>query len=194
MRSFSQSSSPNDVGDVELMFSTERYPVTVGPDLRSSGWRGGSYVEYVTGDTEFTVELSDGNKVAGFLLFQSENYEASPPYGPGPGSPQNYLPQQLRNPTGGNNVVTLIAGGTRAYFKVYETVAINPATGRRDGGNGNLVYSLHDDLKVSERGLLCNDTDFDLATAGVITPNVVGIVSSVPSPSNSNRLGVDTKS
>jgi hypothetical protein len=190
---FLQSSSPTDAGDVEIFFVTERYPVSVGPDLRSSGWRGGEFVEYVTGSTDFTVELSDGNQASGFLLFQSENYKLPRPYGEGPGSPQNYLPQQYRDPVGANNVVTMISGGTRAFFRVYETVAINPATGLRDGGAGDLVYSLNDTLRVSERGRLCNDSEANLATAGVLTPRQVGIVSAVPSSLNSNRLGADIR-
>lgn len=188
-----QNSSVDDCGDVELMFPGDRFPVIAGPNLRASGWRGGTFVAYSTGDKDFTVEISDGNTAAGFLLFQSESYTLSPPYGEGPGSPQNYLSQQLRNPVGGNNVVTIIEGGTRAYFKVFETVAINPATGQRDGGNGNLTYTLNEDLKISENGLICNDSDANLATAGVVSPIVIGIVSAVPSSANASRIGLDMK-
>ncbi len=188
-----QNSSVEDCGDVELMFPADRFPVIAGPVLRSTGWRGGTFVAYATGDADFTVEVSDGNTAAGFLLFQSENYSLAPPYGNGPGSPQNFLSQQFRVPPGGNNVLTLIEGGTRAYFKVFETVAVNPGTGQRDGGNGNLSYSLNDNLKISENGLLCNDSDANLATVGIASPIVIGIVSAVPSSTNSSRLGVDMK-
>ena len=87
----------------------------------------------------------------------------------------------------------MISGGTRAYFRVYETVAINIATGLRDGGAGNLTYSLNDALRVSENGLLCNDSDAALAAAGIAAPVQVGIVSSVPAEDNDQRLCIDLK-
>jgi len=183
-----QNSSINDAGDVELMFPGDRFPVAAGPNLRSTGWRGGTFVQYTTGGQDFTVEVSDGNMTAGFLLFQSEDYTLSPPYGNGPGSPQNFLGQQNRNPVGGNNVVTMVMGGVRGFFKVFETVALDGA-GNRVGGP--IAYTLNEDLKVSENGLLCNDSDANLAAAGIASPQVVGIVSAVPSSSNNNRLCAD---
>jgi len=127
---------------------------------------------------------------SGFILYQSENYEPIPPTGNGPGSPQNFMSYQFLGNEGGQNVVTMITGGTRAYFKIYETVALNGA-GVRAGGPA--VYNLCDNLKVSENGLLCNDSDANLAAAGVTTPVLVGIVSSTPSSVNGNRLCIDTK-
>ena len=185
-----QNSNLDDVGDVELMFPGDRFPVTVGPTLRSTGWRGGIFVMYVAGTSDFTVEVSDGNASTGFILFQSEDYDLTPPKGTGPGSPQNFTSQQFLNPTGGNNVVTVINGGTRAFFRRYETVALNGA-GNRVGGA--ITYNLNEDLKISENGLLCNDTDGNLAAAGVTTPQVVGIVSAVPSTANGSRLCLDMK-
>lgn len=187
---YTQNSSMDDAGDVELMFPGDRFPVVVGPNLRTSGWRGGTFVQYVTGDQDFTVEVSDGNQAAGFLLFQSENYELIPPYGNGPGSPQNFLGQQNRSPVGGNNVMTVVEGGVRAFFKVFETVALD---GAGDRVGGSITYTLNEDLKISENGLLCNDSDANLAAAGVSSPQVVGIVSAIPSSSNNNRLCIDLK-
>jgi hypothetical protein len=83
----------------------------------------------------------------------------------------------------------MFCDNTRAYFKFYETVPLS-------GGvrtSGTITYSLHDILKVSENGLLCNDSDFELDLAGVTTPVEVGIVSAVPSSINGNRLGADLK-
>tara|TARA_B100001094_G_scaffold329535_1_gene392498 strand:- start:201 stop:773 length:573 start_codon:yes stop_codon:yes gene_type:complete len=188
--SFLQNSNRDDSGDVQLMFPGDRFPVTAGTTLRSTGWRGGLFVRYVTAGDDFTVEVSDGNEVCGFILFQSENYQITPPTGTGPGSPQNFTSQQLLNPQGGNNVVTMINGGTRAFFRVFETVALNGA-GNRAGGA--ITYALNEDLKISENGLLCNDTDGNLAAAGVTTPQVVGIVSAVPSTANGSRLCLDMK-
>lgn len=188
--SFTQNSNLADAGDVELMFPGDRFPVTVGPTLRSTGWRGGTFVMYVTGTSDFIVEVSDGNASTGFILFQSEDYDLTPPKGTGPGSPQNYTSQQLLNPQGGNNVVTMVNGGTRAFFRVFETVALNGA-GARAGGA--ITYILNEDLKISENGLLCNDSDVNLAAAGVTTPQVVGIVSAVPSTANGSRLCLDMK-
>lgn len=190
MATFLTNSNVSDSGDVELMFPGDRFPVIVGTVLRSTGWRGGQFVQYATGTDAFTVEASDGNAACGFILFQSEDYQLTPPNGAGPGSPQNWTSQQLLNPTGGNNVVTMINGGTRAYFRVYETVALNGA-GARAGGA--ITYTLNEDLKISENGLLCNDSDVNLAAAGVTTPIVVGIVSAVPSAENDSRLCLDMK-
>lgn len=190
MASFLTNSNVSDSGDVELMLPGDRMPVIVGPTLRSTGWRGGIFVMYVTGTDDFTVEASDGNMATGFILFQSEDYQLTPPTGTGPGSPQNYTSQQFLNPVGGNNVVTVINGGTRAFFRVYETVALNGA-GARAGGP--ITYTLNEDLKVSENGLLCNDSDVNLAAAGVTTPQVVGIVSAVPTTANDSRLCLDMK-
>ena len=74
-----QNSNLDDVGDVELFFPGDRFPVTAGPNLLSSGWRGGLFVMFATGDRDFVVEVSDGNAVAGFLLFQSEYYSQLQP-------------------------------------------------------------------------------------------------------------------
>jgi hypothetical protein len=193
---FLQNSNLSEVGDVELMFPGDRFPVLCGPDLLAAGWRGGQFVRYVTGNYDFTVEVSDGNEAAGFLLFQSEKYEPLQPgsFGVSPdeavGSPENWLSHQYRAGVGGQNVATMISGGTRALFKLFETTALTGA-GTRTGGP--ITYSLNESLKVSENGLLCNDSNGNLAAAGVTTPLVVGIVSAVPSSRNGGRLGIDMK-
>jgi hypothetical protein len=190
MSTFIQNSNRADSGDVQLLLPGDRFSVVAGATLRTTGWRGGLFVQYVTGTTDFTVEVSDGNATCGFLLFQSEDYDLIPPTGTGPGSPQNWTSQQFLNPQGGNNVVTLITGGTRAYFRIFETVALTGA-GTRTGGP--ITYTLNENLKISENGLLCNDSDVNLAAAGVATPVVVGIVSAVPSAANGSRLCLDLK-
>jgi len=139
---------------------------------------------YVTGDQDFTVEVSDGTLAAGFLLFASESYVTS-----GAGSPENWISHQFLSGTGGQNVATMINGGTRAFCKVYETTALDGGT--RTGAA--ISYSLGEDLKVSENGLLCNDSDGELANVGIATPIVVGIVSAVPSSGNGDRLCIDLK-
>jgi hypothetical protein len=183
-------SSLDDALDVELMFPGDRFPVTVGATLRRSGWRGGIFVQYATGTQTFTVEVSDGSNVAGFLLFQSENYTPLQPGGPGVASPENFIGKQFRSPTGGNNVATMINGGTRAYFRFFETVALTGG-GVRTGGA--ITYSLNQPLRISENGKLCNDSEVNLQAAGVVTPVQVGIVSAVPATENGSRLCVDLK-
>jgi len=183
-------SSLDDALDVELMFPGDRFPVTVGPNLRRTGWRGGLFVQYVPGTQSFTVEVSDGSNVAGFLLFQAENYTPLQPGGPGVGSPENFIGKQFRNPTGGNNVATMINGGTRAYFRVFETIALTGG-GARSGGA--ITYSLNQPVRISENGIPCNDSEVNLIAAGVATPVQVGIVSAVPTSENGNRLCVDLK-
>jgi hypothetical protein len=192
---FKSHSNLSEVGDVELMFPGDRFPVVAGPDLLTTGWPGGLFVRYITGNQDFTVEVSDGNEAAGFLLFQSENYSRLQPGSDGVspnavvGSPENFLSHQFLEGNGGQNVATLIEGGTRAFFKRYETTAL--AAGTRSGGP--ITYVLNEPIKVSENGLLCNDSDVALAAAGVTTPQVVGIVSAVPSDRNGNRLCIDMK-
>ena len=185
---FIVSSAESERLDVTLMFLGDRFPVIVNPTLRASGWRGGLWVRYVTStEGEFSVEVSDGNAAAGFLLFQSEDYALTPPTGTGPGSPQNWISYQPTLRSGGQNVVTMITGNTRAFFKIYETRRL--VAGARTGVP--IVYLLNDLLKVSENGLITNDSDVDLATVGIANPIVVGIVSAVPTTQNGTRLGAD---
>lgn len=190
MSTFIVNSSIDDAGDVELMFPGDRFPVVAGPNLLTTGWRGGLFVQYAASNEPFTVEVSDGSSVAGFLLFQSEDYDLSRPYGNGPWSPENYQAHQYLEGRGGQNVATMVNGGTRAYFRMFETVAL---TGGGVRAGGAITYNLNEDLKVSENGLLCNDSDANLIAAGVATPTVVGIVSAVPSVANDNRLCIDMK-
>lgn len=176
--------------DVDLQFPGDRFPVTVGPLLRASGWRGGIWVYYVTStEGDFVVEKSDGTAAVGFLLFQSENYADIMSTGDGVGSPENWTSYQPATHVGGQNVVTMVSGGTRVFFRQYETVALD--SGSRTGGS--ITWSLNDSCKVSENGLLCNDSDVEMAAAGISSPIVVGIVSAVPSTANGNRLCVDIK-
>ena len=191
---FLQSSSEDDAADVQTFYTGDRFPVTPGPSLLASGWRGGLFVMYVAGPQDYVVEKSDGNNVAGFLLFQSEKYTALTPgsFSLGStvvGSPENFLSHQFLSGKGGQNVATMITGGNRAMFKVYETVPL--IDGERVAGT--ITYNLNDQLKVSENGLLCNDSDAELVLAGVTNPNVVGVASAVPNRGNKYRLGIDYK-
>jgi len=168
--------------DVELQFPALRLPMTAGPALRSAKWRGGTFVVYVTStEGDFVVERSNGNSSCGFILFPSENYQSS--YG----SNNNWTSYQPALGIGGQNVVTVIRDTTRCFFRVFETIAL--AGGTRSGGP--ITYSLMDTLYISENGLICNDPPIQLALAGVVTPQNVGMVSAVPSDRNDNRLGVD---
>lgn len=144
---------------------------------------------YVTGTSDWTVEVSDGTAAAGFMMFPSERYSFADSYGSDFGSNANWTSAPFATGVGGQNVVTMVCGGPRAFFRLYETQALNAGT--RTGAD--ITYSLHDTLKISENGLLCNDSDVDLATVGITDPIVVGIVSAVPSTQNDNRLGADIK-
>lgn len=177
--------------DVELMYPGLRLPVTAGPVLRASRWRGGLWVQYIQStEGDFVVEVSDGIGVSGFLLFPSENYTGLlGPYGAAYGSNANWTSQQPTTGVGGQNVVTMISDNTRAFFKMFETVAL--VGGARTGGA--ITYSVMDAIFVSENGLLCNDSTADLILAGVTDPVQVGIVSAAPATRNGNRLGVDIK-
>lgn len=186
---FIVSSSDSEKQDVEVMLPGDKYPVIAGPTLRATKWRGGLWVMYVTGTSDWTVEVSDGTAAAGFMLFPSERYNYADSYGADYGSNANWTSAPFATGVGGQNVVTMICGGPRAFFRLYETQTLNAGT--RTGAD--ITYSLNDTLKISENGLLCNDSDADLATVGIANPIPVGIVSAVPSASNLYRLGADIK-
>jgi hypothetical protein len=187
MAGYINQSDPSASSDVMLMVGGERYTVVAGPVLRRNKWRGGIFVMFApSNEGDFVVERSDGTAVAGYMLNQSEfYYPLPPPYGDGPGSPQNLTSYQYTEGVGGQNVVTMVLGG-RAYFKQYETISL--VGGVRNGPP--IVYSLNDNLYVSENGLLTNE-DTALAAVGITDPVLVGIVSAVPAPRNQFRLGVD---
>lgn len=177
--------------DVEVHSLGVRYPVTAGPILRQTGWRGGMWAMYVTSSTDdFVVEISDGTNATGFFLFPSENYRTNR-YGLADNTDYNYSSLQPGMESAGtaHNVITVCADSTRAFFKYYERIAL-------DGGARNgaaITYGLYDKLYVSENGILCNDSPAEMAAIGITDPVEVGIVSSVPSSRNQNRLGVDIK-
>ena len=193
---FIQSSEPSAELDVELQFPGDRFPIIAGPTLLSTGWRGGLWVAYAAGAEDFTVEVSDGmdqlvggTGAAGFLLFQAEDYALAPPYGNGPGSPENWISRQFLSGRGGQNVATMISGGTRAYCRVFETVGrFAPIIGVP------IAYTLNEPLYVSENGLLCNQAGMagtpPILAGGLIQ---VGVVAAVPNAGNNNRLCIDVK-
>lgn len=172
--------------DVYIMYRGDSLNVYAGPELRRTGWRGGLWVRYIdpgTGVDDFLVEVSDGNEVAGFMIFPSENYSEVW------GSVNNFTGGQLRTGAEGASTVAIFAGGGRSLFKVFETVAL--AGGTRSGGP--ITYSLNEDLKVSENGLLCNDSNVELALAGVTSPQIVGKCSLLPTSARGEYLGLDVK-
>lgn len=179
--------------DVELMNPGDRFPVAVGPSLRRTGWRGGVWVQYVTPSNPnqlFEVELSDGVNGTGFLLFASDDFV---PYGP-PRQTYNWTAINHRNEASvasGTNVVTMVNGGARVFFKVFETVSLD-AFGVRIGPP--ITYNLNDHLKISENGLLCNDPDGRLLLAtGGTSVLVTGLCFAPPADLTGNRIGLDMK-
>ena len=189
------SANDSEKNGVELFFPGDRMPVIFGPGLRSSGWWAGRWVAYVAStEGDFVVEASDGTEACGFILLPSENYDISYQNGGFAGgdfvgSNANWTSGQPATGVGGQNVVTMINGGTRAFFNLFETQRI--VAGDRTGAD--ITYVLNEALKVSENGLLCNDSDGDLGTVGITDPIVVGIVAAVPTTRNLNRLGIDLK-
>ena len=83
----------------------------------------------------------------------------------------------------------MITGNSRYFAKVYETVALNG--GVRNGGA--VTYVLNSALRVSENGLLCNDSAAELALVGIASPITIGNVAAVPATRNGNRLGVGAR-
>lgn len=167
----------------------DRFQVAVGPILRNSRWVAGTWVMYVEGSEDFTVEKSDGIYACGFLLYGSENYSD-----PRTSTYRNYTSYQnigTYSEARGGNVVTLVTGGGRFLFHEYEPYALN-AQGVRDP-NTSISFTLNENLKISENGLLCNDPDARLllATGGQQTL-IVGVCSKIPTAS-SPMLGLDLK-
>ncbi|HUW96486.1 MAG TPA: hypothetical protein VMW58_11930 [Anaerolineae bacterium] len=176
--------------DLVIQLKGETCPVQVGPRLRQTGWRGGQWVEFIEPGLivdDYLVEVSDGNRVAGFLMFPSENYYENW------GATQNYVGEQYRlddSAPSGSSTVTLCLDGGRYLFWIFETVALTPA-GTRTGGPA--IYMLNELLKVSENGLLCNDSDVNLNAAGVVTVNIAGRCCMTPQDRNNQRLGLNVR-
>lgn len=177
-------------GDLDILLQGDRFPVAAGPVLRSTGWRAGLWVKYVPDENDvnnFTVEQSEGIYATGFLLIGSENYKVPSAYA----NERNYTSYQnigIHAEASGASVLTLIAGGGRFLFRVFETVALN-GQGQRSGGP--ITYNLNDSLYVSENGLLTNDDPARLALAtGNPTPLLVGVCCKTPT---GGKLGLDLK-
>lgn len=188
------SESARDVTmDLEVQIPGDRYTVAAGPVLRETGWVGGLFLTYVppTGPEDFMVEVSDGNSAAGFTIFPSENYYSEESWLNGWDTSQNYTSYQNRGEltVGGAGSIVVVAGGGRCIFKHYETQAL--VAGQRTGAP--IAYNLNQELKVSENGLLTNDSDLDLATVGITTPQVVGICCAIPTSRNNYRLGLQLR-
>jgi hypothetical protein len=180
-------------GDVDVLRQGDKFTATAGPILRSTGWRGGQWVDYASVQvppvSEFTVEASTGIYTTGFILFGSENYSD-----PRRSTYRNYTSYQNRSNisavASGASVVTIVAGGGRFLFSLYERVALD-AFGVRSGGPA--TYNVNLPLKISENGILCQDPDplLLLATGGTEVI-VVGVCSKSPTTSDP-RLGLDLK-
>jgi len=177
--------------DIELMIPGDTLPAKAGSTLRQNGWRGGVFVQMAPPEDPdlFVVEASDGNFAIGFILFASEDYSVG-----GPGSNNNYLSTQVRgnhsSAASGASTITVVSGGAQCLFKIFETTALTGG-GTRTGGS--ITYSLNEPLKVSENGLLCNDSDVNLAAAGIAAPIVVGFCIATPIALNDFRLGIALK-
>lgn len=180
--------------DLIVMYKGDTLAVAVGPGLRSTGWPGGQWVKFVppTGVDEFEVEASDGNEVAGLLSAPSErSFSADPADKDGP--QVNFTGHYKRTAQGaasGASTVTMQVGNARLLFSLYETTALAP-DGSRTGGPA--VYQLNKQLRVSENGFLCQDSEAFLILAGVLTPQTPGVCSAVPAARNNYRLGIDLR-
>lgn len=178
--------------NLEILTPGDRFPCTIGPLLRRSKWKGGTWVRYVedvNSTDSFTVERSDGIHTCGFLIYGSEDYDNARI-----STYRNYTSYQNTSPIAndlGTATLTLVAGGGRFLFKQFETQALD-AQGQRNGGA--IVYNLNDELKVSENGLLCNDEDARLllATGGAKTL-IIGTCCLIPTEANGQKLGLDYK-
>jgi len=175
--------------DLTVMKHGDRSPVTAGPILRSTGWKAGVWVKYVENENsaaEFTVELADGVYATGFLMYGSEDYSDA--------RQSNYRNFTSYQQTGilasasGASVLTMIMGGGRFLFTQYERFNLDVNGDRTIPAN----YALNDSLKVSENGLLCNDSDARLiAKTGGAIALLVGVC--CKTPASDGKLGLDLK-
>lgn len=176
------------------MIHGDRFPVVPGPLLRATRWNGGVWVQLIapTDVNDWLCERSDGIRADGFLLWASANRFNSA----GDAGYRNWTSfeaddQNMATVAAGAATTTMVAGGGRFLFRLFETIALTIG-GVRAGGPA--VYNLNDVLKVSENGLLCNDPDANLlaATGGteVIT---VGMCCVAPNARSGNMLGLDLK-
>lgn len=179
--------------DLDVLKQGDKFTATAGPILRSTGWRAGQWLQYASVQvppvSEFTMEASTGIFTTGFVLYGSEDYSD-----PRRSTYRNYTSYQnksnLPSVAAGASVVTLIVGGGRFLFRLYETVALD-AFGVRAGGPA--VYNVNEPLKISENGILCQDPDaFLLLATGGTEVIVVGVCSKVPTEADP-RLGLDLK-
>jgi len=183
----------NMMDDVIFQINGDKFSCKAGPLLRRTGWRGGLWVRYIDPGNdvdEYVVEASDGNEATGFIGFPSENYDPGENWG----AVNNFTGVQLRDVQGsvyGASTITVTAGGGRMLFLVFETVPIDAGGARTPGAF--ITYNLNEDLKVSENGFLCNDSDARLNMVGVTAPLVVGKCCAVPHARNGFRLGMDLK-
>lgn len=179
--------------DLDVLRQGDKFTATAGPLLRASGWRAGQWLDYATTQvppvSEFTMERSRGIYTTGFVLFGSEDYSD-----PRRSTYRNYTSYQNKSTfsavASGASVITVIAGGGRFLFRLYETVALD-AFGVRAGGPA--VYNVNLPLKISENGILCQDEDARLLLAtGGTEVIVVGLCCKVPTEADP-RLGLDLK-
>lgn len=175
--------------DLTVMKHGDRSPVTAGPVLRRTGWKAGVWVKYVENEnnaSEFTVELSEGVYATGFLMYGSEDYSNARQ-----SSYRNFTSYQhtgIYASASGSAVLTMVMGGGRFLFTQFEEFNLDAQGNRTIPAN----YQLNDNLKVSENGLLCNDSDADLiAKHGGAAALLVGVC--CKTPASDGKLGLDLK-
>jgi hypothetical protein len=176
--------------NLDIIRNGDRFAVTIGPLLRRSKWKGGTWVKYVEDEidtTSFTVEKSDGIYSCGFVIYGSEDYDNARV-----SNYRNFTSYQNTSsiaPALGTATLTLVAGGGRFLFKQFESFRLDAQGNRTLPAN----YQLNQELKVSENGLLCNDDDADLiAKTGGAKALIVGICCLVPT-TQVPKLGLDYK-
>lgn len=175
--------------DLVVMKHGDRSPVTAGPILRRSRWKAGVFVKYVENENsaaEFTVERSEGVYATGFLMYGSEDYTNARQ-----STYRNFTSYQQTGPlasASGASVLTMVMGGGRFLFTQFEEFGLNAQGVRNQPPN----YALNQNLKVSENGLLCNDSDANLlvATGGALSL-IVGVCCKIPG--TDGKLGLDLK-
>ena len=175
--------------DVQVAIKGANIPVYVDDSLSSNGWRGGQWVQYSTNTVDTFknvrgVTVSAGIYVAGFLLRGSDFHPVGSQR-PGTNARDARLTEynwSSYKPTNTRWVTMCIDGSY--LFKMYERYAFPNRTSGTE-----LVYTLSQDLYISERGLLT--TYADAINAGIASPVWVAVVWMTPSADNEYRLGAE---
>ena len=161
--------------DLILFAKGDNYTAVPGPIMRSTGWRGGQAVRWVTGvNDEITVELSDG-RYGAVILYGSDELA------------------DMHTGMSGSQItakwITTAPGGSLISTSSYEKYTW---ASRQAGPLVPLVYTYNQILYFSLNGNWTNEDEATLSGAAWAPNFFTGFVAQVPKALNNFFLGVQT--